>query len=131
MAEKAKKRHNIEVHQHLWNSDTLTEKYDLVLCISVMEHLSDPLALMREIAIYCKRHGSIAFVSVPFITEKEHLPSFLIEPVPLAPSNPLYHVDVHINHFSKKGFESMAKTAGAIDVMYYPYGWMHSYLLTF
>ncbi|MEQ1671642.1 MAG: class I SAM-dependent methyltransferase [Hyphomicrobium sp.] len=111
-------RHNIEIQPCLWGHDTLSKKYDLVVCISTLEHVPDPNGLIHEIATYCKRHGSVAFVSVPFTCKRSQW-HFRLEPVPKDISNPYYLSDVHIYHFSRHGFEQMSWRHGATKVDFF------------
>jgi len=123
----ARERHNIEIETELWAHDTLAEKYDVVVCISTMEHVPDPQGLMREIATYCRQHNSAAYISVPFMVEREDW-HYLLEEKPSTIQNPLYLVDVHINQFSRKGFETMARNEGATVVEFFPHGWIGYWL---
>lgn len=123
----ARSRHGIEIETCLWSHTTLSKSYDLVVCISTVEHLPDPNALMREISLYCKAHGSAAFVSVPFMYERSDW-HFLLEPKPKDIKNPFYLSDVHINHFSRFGFEVMCRSHGATKVQYFPRGWIGYWL---
>lgn len=116
------KRNELDVRHELWSSETLSEKYDLVTAISVFEHLPNPRELMEQVATYCRQWGSQAFISVPFATEKEDW-FHLLEENPTYPENPLYLVDVHINHFSKRGFVTMAADFGATHIEFLPCGW--------
>ena len=40
----AKERHHIDVNTELWDRNTITEKFDLLCSISVLEHLTEPRA---------------------------------------------------------------------------------------
>lgn len=123
----AKARHGIDIEARLWDNQTLARKYDLVVCISTLEHVPDPNGLVHEIATYCRRHRSAAFISVPFTCERDQW-HFLLEPVPKDLSNPYYLSDVHINHFSRGGFEQMCRKHGATTVEYFPRGWIGYWL---
>jgi 2-polyprenyl-3-methyl-5-hydroxy-6-metoxy-1,4-benzoquinol methylase len=46
-------------------TDSLTEKYDLITCIEVLEHLS-PIEGIQAIANLCKNSENILFTSTPF-----------------------------------------------------------------
>lgn len=116
-----KDRHGIEILTDLWRRDTIRERFDIVLLISVLEHLPEPRKLIEEIALYCKKHNSLAFVAVPFVTEREDL-HFLLEETPTDLKNPFYLCDVHINHFSRRGFEIMCSDAG-MTATPFNHGW--------
>ena len=123
----ALRRHNLRIDTSYWDRGSTDEKFDLVVSISTFEHLPDPQYLLAEIAAYCKQHGSAAFISVPFMVERDDW-HYLLEPEPKEIRNPLYLVDVHINQFSRKGFEIMARNAGATHIEYYPRGWIGYWL---
>jgi len=118
----ALERHGLVLDTTLWSNETAKEQFDLVVCISTFEHLTTPRALMAEIANYGRRTGAEAFISVPFGTERDAW-THLLEAVPTAPTNPLYLSDVHINHFSHKGFQKMAADYRAIEMEPFTHGW--------
>jgi SAM-dependent methyltransferase len=115
-------RHKIKVDPSIWTEVGTAERYDLVVCISLFEHIPDPRHLIAEIATYSRRTGAAAFISVPFATERNQWAQLLIDN-PVA-GNPLYLSDVHITHFSRKGFELMAKTFAPRELTYLYHGWM-------
>lgn len=123
----ARSRHCVEVRSELWSRDSIAEKFDVVVCISTLEHLTQPLSLMREIAAYCRRVGAAAYISVPFMVERSDW-HYLTEETPSVIQNPLYLVDVHINQFSRKGFEMMASMSGASSAEFFPRGWIGYWL---
>ena len=123
----ARERHNLEISNAIWTQDTTDEKVDLIVSISTLEHLTDPRSLLSDIAAYCKRHGSQAYLSVPFISERKDW-GYLLEETPKEIANPFYLVDVHINHFSKKGFAMMCAAAGATTIEFFPRGWIGYWL---
>jgi len=125
----AKERHDVDVNCSIWTPESLNEKYDLVVCISTVEHLEQPQLLLRDISKYCQQWNSKAFISVPFMVERQDW-HYLLEEIPQEISNPLYLCDVHINHFSRKGFEQMAHACGATEVEFFPRGWL-GYWLSF
>jgi 2-polyprenyl-3-methyl-5-hydroxy-6-metoxy-1,4-benzoquinol methylase len=45
---------------------------DLLTAIMVFEHLDEPALLASEMANYCRAHGAMAYVSVPFINDLSH-----------------------------------------------------------
>ncbi|MEO1553319.1 MAG: class I SAM-dependent methyltransferase [Pseudomonadota bacterium] len=120
-------RHGIVIQNQLWNRNTIVKAVDVVACISVIEHLENPAALMNEIGAYCSRHGAAAFVTVPFVTERCDF-DWLNVPVPKTIKNPFYLVDVHINHFSRKAFEKLARDAGATTIRRAHMGWVGYWL---
>ncbi len=94
-----------------WDSRTLGERSDLTLCISVLEHIAEPRPLIAEIAQYCSRFGTKAFISVPFVNrDKWH---YLLDPDPMVPGTPFFDNDVHVTHFSRAGLERCLTEYGA------------------
>lgn len=126
--ELGKERNGLDLRDELWTHDTLSKKFDLVCCISVMEHVEDPNALMAEIGAYCNRHSSSAIISVPFATERDILGEHLSNP--LKPPNPL-RLKGHINHFCHSAFQDLARRNGAWHAEHFPYGWHDNYWLEF
>ncbi len=97
-----KKKYDIPIYARNFSADSVKEKYQLVVCISTLEHLRSPRSLIKGIANYCKKHGSSAFVFVPFFTDKKW--TYLINPDSEEKGNPFTNNDEHIIHFSKSGF---------------------------
>ncbi|MFC3714813.1 class I SAM-dependent methyltransferase [Luteimonas soli] len=94
-----------------WSSRTLDERSDLTLCISVLEHIAEPRPLIAEIARYCSKFGTRAFISVPFVNrDKWH---YLLNPDPTIPGTPFFDNDVHVTHFSRTGLERCLVEYGA------------------
>ena len=122
----ARERHGITVDSSMWTATSCTTAYDLLVCISTFEHLVEPRALMAEIATYCRRTKAAAYISVPFATERTHWDQVLVAKPELG--NPLYFADVHLTHFTKKGFEMMAGHYGATELTYFKHGWMGYWL---
>lgn len=94
-----------------WTHSEVKEDYDLLVSISVLEHLEHPQLLMKEMAEYCKIHGAYAFISVPFL-EKERW-KFLLDPDPNIQGTPFFDNDVHVTHFSQEGLIYAFKAMGA------------------
>jgi SAM-dependent methyltransferase len=81
---------------------------DLLTCIMVMEHLSQPRMLAREMAIYCRETGAKAFVSVPFFNDKAFLEFDSESPR----YNVFNDVGAHVTYFSDEGLTSMFRDFG-------------------
>ncbi len=94
----------------------------MIVCISMLEHLEKPRLLFGEIAEYCSRHGSAAWISVPYF-EKETWYELLQADTANTTGAMLYHSDVHIVHFTKRGLVTMAGQMGATSVTFFPRGW--------
>ncbi len=106
----------------MWDQDTNSKKYDLIISISTFEHLAKPRQLFGEIADYCSRHGSAVYISVPYF-ERESWPELLQEDTASEPGTFLYLADVHVTHFTKRGLVTMAGQFGAKSVSFFPRGW--------
>lgn len=101
----------IDLRSEFWNSGTLSEKYDLLISISVLEHLETPRTLFKEIAHYCQRYKSSAFLSLPFLDfDRWH---YIFDPDPLKEGTPFFDNDSHVTHFSREGFIKMCKQFGS------------------
>jgi len=96
-----------KLNKTLFTKDTeVNSKIDLVICISVLEHIKYPNDLFSEIAKYCKKHKCPAFISVPFL-DADRWNHFYPENINKKP-NFLRACDVHISYFSTKAFVNMA-----------------------
>ena len=105
--EYGREKFGISLQAELWDQHSISEKYDLILCISTLEHFTEPLQMLHELASYCKKNGSILFISVPFV-EKKHL----LTADPQDIFNPFRLSSAHFTHFSKKGFETAISPYG-------------------
>jgi SAM-dependent methyltransferase len=122
----ALERHGIAIDSGWWTGAD-PARHDLVVCISTLEHLTDPKALAMEIVRYVNRTGAEAFVSVPINSEPSAWPDYL-DPDPKA-GNPLYLCDVHLTHFTRKGFETLLRSVGATQFERATHGgWMGYWL---
>jgi SAM-dependent methyltransferase len=112
----------LDLRHDMWTAQSFEEKYDLIVCISVLEHLSHPMQLMLEISEYCKKHASLAFVSVPYF-ERDKWDLLLQTDPGGSPSSDFRLVDVHVIHFTKRGLVALAGNCGASSATYFPRGW--------
>jgi len=124
-----KENFGIDLRSELWDSRTLDYKNDLVISISVMEHLEAPRTLLKEIAEYCLNCNSSAYISVPFLEfDRWH---YLFDPDPLKEGTPFFDNDSHVTHFSRYGFVKMCKQFGAkSELLVTTKGWS-GYLVAF
>lgn len=90
--------------------------YDVVVCVEVLEHLSDPAAGLSELARVAR--GGHLVLSVPreplfrmgnFLTGR-HLAAFGNTPG-------------HLNHWSSRGFLEFVESAGEVRSMKKPFPW--------
>lgn len=112
-----------------WNSKTLDRGCDLLVCVSVLEHIAQPRPLIAEFAKYCARWGAKAFISVPFLNKNRW--KFLLDPDPSLPGTPFFDNDVHITHFSTLGLERCLADHGATHMEFVKGGLWHGVLADF
>lgn len=118
-----------DIRNEYWNAETVKDPYELVLSISVLEHISEPRGLLSEISKYCTTYGSSAFISVPFVDkEKWH---FLLDTNPSNPGTPFFDNDVHVTHFSSNGMEQCLHEFGAKKTSFLKAGLWHGFLCNF
>jgi SAM-dependent methyltransferase len=111
----------VEIRARAWDGDH--PPADLVLCISVIEHLNEPDTLLAEFADYCAEHSAILCASVPL-----HGPeTFRHVSHPYRDESPFRAGDTHVMYYSPKGFRALLRRAGAEFIfMRRMHGWrMH------
>ncbi|MEO1669162.1 MAG: class I SAM-dependent methyltransferase [Cyanobacteria bacterium J06631_2] len=118
--EYGRKKFDLDLKSEMWSAAT-TEDYDIVLCISVLEHLEQPRKLFSELAKSVKESGGALFVSVPFFESYKW--KYILNPDPTVAGTPFFCNDVHINHFSKKGLIKLGEQHGATSVETIVQGW--------
>lgn len=95
------------IHSDIFTAKTKVKaNIELVLCISVLEHIKHPNDLFKEIAEFCRINNSTAFISVPFVDANrwnQYYPEHEGKKY-----NFLTACDVHISYFSTKAFINMA-----------------------
>jgi SAM-dependent methyltransferase len=101
----AKEKNDIELDCCYFHQNIYKEKFDIITCISVLEHLENPRLLFQE-ASSCLNRDGIMYVSVPFYEIREGWKYILS---PGRNNSPFFDNDVHIVHFSKKGLVLMGK----------------------
>ena len=102
--DKGKELYGIDLRAEHWTSESVSERYDLVLCISTLEHFSKPLPMIRELAAYARRMRSLLFISVPCIMQK-HWP-LLMHADPRQKTSLFRHVSGHFTHFSPEALRN-------------------------
>jgi SAM-dependent methyltransferase len=111
--EYGKREYGLVLNSETWTAQIMSEKFDLILCISVLEHLEEPRLLFKEISEYCRLFGSCAYISVPFVEMCNW--HFLQNPDPNIEKTPFFDNDCHIIHFSRSGFKLMCRDFGSTD----------------
>jgi 2-polyprenyl-3-methyl-5-hydroxy-6-metoxy-1,4-benzoquinol methylase len=123
------KHFGLDLRCAYWVHDTVAERFDVTLCISVLEHLAEPRGLLADICRYAGRVGGHAFVSVPFVDREKW--EFIIDNDPLVPGTPFFDNDVHVTHFSPIGMERCLRDFGAKRVQWLRTGLWDGYLASF
>ena len=103
--EKGRALFDIDLKDEEWKSDTLTEKYDLILCIQTLEHFIQPLPMVHELATYARAMRSIIFVSVPFF-EKNVWEDLLCPHPHKSETNILRYAPEHATLFSRDALKN-------------------------
>ncbi|GAB6094266.1 hypothetical protein JCM14469_05180 [Desulfatiferula olefinivorans] len=103
--------YDLDLRAEPFSAESLPDRFDLVACISVLEHLEHPRELFGEISRYCIKHGSAAYISVPFFEEDSW--HFLKNPDPSLPGTLFADNDCHVTHFTRDGFKRMCRDFGA------------------
>lgn len=79
-----------------------SDRYDFVTCIHTLEHLADPLAVLRQIHRAMNTDG-IIYVEVPYL-------NYISENPGIAE----YFIDKHLTHFTNCSLEAMMYRAGFV-----------------
>ena len=104
-------RPNVDLHLDICNMKELNDdRYDIIICSHVLEHVPDPDAALREL-FRILRHGGIAIIMVPiFLGVKETIddPSHTSDEQRLK----FYGQMDHVRLFSRQDFLSRVRHAG-------------------
>lgn len=111
--ELGREQYGLDLRAEAWTANTYTD-FDLLLCISVLEHLDQPRTLLSEIAAACKRRGAAAYISVPTLDAPRW--KYLLDPSPALKGSPFFDNDVHVVHFSSEGMLMALKALGAHSI---------------
>ena len=57
----------MDVRAELWTADTDAGPFSLMACVSVLEHIPEPRALIENMVRACIREGAALYISVPFV----------------------------------------------------------------
>ncbi len=110
----------VEVRTGLWDRRAEHPRADMLMCLSVIEHLNEPDDLVEEFAAYCETHGSVLTVSVPLHDRSRHHEAF----APYRRGSAFRAGDSHVMYYSPKGFRALFRRHGARAVIPAPVrGW--------
>lgn len=105
---------NVDVRSEFWSADTDCGPFSILVCISVLEHIAEPRAILRDMVEACLRENAQLFISVPLVAKDKW--KYLYENNPRAPGNPFFDQDVHVTHFSPEGLENTMMEFGMSSV---------------
>jgi len=91
----------LTVHGTPFGRDAKAKGNTLVCCIAVLEHLDKPLALINDIACFCRASNASAFLFVPKLPK--NWSSYLSQSA-LAKGNPFFDNEQHVTHFTPECF---------------------------
>jgi SAM-dependent methyltransferase len=114
---------SLDITCSYFNKTVFDKKFDAITLISVLEHLEEPRLLFED-AVKCLNKKGVMFVHVPFYIPEIHQ-KYLEEPQ--LEGSIFTTSDVHIVHFTKEGFEKMAKESNATSLKQV----LGGYVLTF
>ena len=101
-----------------WSFNVQSDPVDLILCISVLEHLEQPRNLFAEIVRVAKTYRAWVFVSVP-VFDRCHW-QYILRPDPFRSEteskSPFFNNFCHVVHFSSKGLRKVCKQYGATEI---------------
>lgn len=117
----------VEFRDELWTSQSDPQGAELVLCLSVLEHINDPRHLLGEFARYCMAADGFLALSVPIFNPDAwgHVMN------PLAKGSPFRSAEEHVLHFSQKGFRTILRKAGAKRIRAHHVGGWSLHLVAF
>lgn len=124
-----KAKFNIDLRCEEWHSELTNRRFDLLMTISVMEHISNPRPLLKEMCNYCDKHKSYLFVSVPFLDKDKW--NYLHNTDYRAKGTPFFDNDVHVTHFSSKGLIAALTDFGATECLFLRCGLWNGVLANF
>lgn len=99
----------LNLHSELWRAG-VSDHSDLTLCLSLLEHIEQPLPLIHDLCKHTKASRGLLFISVPFLDP--HKWRFIDDPDPQLKGTPFFDNDVHITHFSRIGLITAIKNQG-------------------
>ncbi len=99
-AELAKRRTSANVINGNYQSGLFGEKFDLLTCNQVLEHVIDPISFLKELKKDLKPSG-VLYLEVPDVSDFETLP----------PDHDRFHMQ-HLSIFSKKTLQYACSNAG-------------------
>ncbi|MFN2624854.1 MAG: class I SAM-dependent methyltransferase [Mycobacteriales bacterium] len=91
------------------------DAFDLIVCVEVLEHLTDPAAGLRELARVSSRHLVLSVPREPIFRGSNLLAGRYVKDLGNTPG--------HLNHWSAAGFQRFASHVGSIREVATPFPW--------
>lgn len=92
---------------------TAAVQFDILFCLSVIEHIENPDELLFSISEKCKKNNATACLFVPFFSDT--FMKYIHNTFERVPQNPFWAVPAHVVHYTKLGFLTLLKRFGAYD----------------
>lgn len=117
----------LDLRGELWSRDK-TGHFGLISCISVLEHVHQPRALITEMIQTARDYGAHAYLSVPLINRDWWR---FLHTDNLTPGHMFEVPHAHVTHFSNLGMRTLLEQLGVqnVDVVSVDKGWV-GYLVT-
>ena len=91
------------------------DTFDLVVCVEVMEHVTDPVAALRELARVCRRHLLLSVPREPLFRGSNLVAGRYLRDLGNTPG--------HLNHWSSRDFGSLVSTVADVQQVLRPFPW--------
>ncbi len=113
--ELAKKELNLDIlSDRLENCSFKPESFDVIVLLAVLEHVFEPLTMMKQVKSLLKPGGTVIF-STPNL---DNLPYLMIK----NKADYSWFIKEHINHFTLKTHRTLLKKAGLHNVTFHHCG---------
>lgn len=91
------------------------DTFDLVVCVEVLEHVTDPTAALGELARVCRRHLLLSVPREPIFRGSNLLTGRYVKDLGNTPG--------HLNHWSSRGFASFVSSLADVRQVSRPFPW--------
>lgn len=99
----------------IYNTTYHTNAFDLVICLEVLEHLTNPRKALEELTRISSKHILISVPNEPIWRISNIIRGKYLKDLGNTPG--------HINHFSKADIIKMVKCYGTIQIVKSPFPW--------
>jgi SAM-dependent methyltransferase len=91
------------------------DTFDMIVCVEVLEHVTDPAAALSELARVCRRHLLLSVPREPLFRGSNLLTGRYVKDLGNTPG--------HLNHWTSKGFRSFVSTVADVHEIANPFPW--------